>query len=46
MAEKIKRLPPNQNFTDHCWFDEGKRIALCSDKAEIFTVNIQTYEIE
>ena len=37
LAESIKRLAPNQNFTDHVWFDESK-IVLANDKGEIFII--------
>ena len=40
LAEQIKRLAPNQNFTDHVWFDESK-IVLANDKGEVFIIQDQ-----
>jgi hypothetical protein len=37
IQESIKRLAPNQNFTDHVWLEESK-IVLCNDKGEIFII--------
>jgi hypothetical protein len=37
LSETIKRLAPNQNFTDHAWFEESK-VILCNDKGEIFII--------
>ncbi|EGR29862.1 WD repeat protein [Ichthyophthirius multifiliis] len=37
VSENIKRLPQNQTFTDHIWFDE-KKIALSNDKGEIYII--------